>query len=232
MATDIPYKKLSPKQAQDIAKGMARNDAKRLADVLARIGGVDESAFQAVLNPSDSPRSLIADKQTSAGLFARCLARSPDQIFDWLVGSVATKNEWCWTRAIEFGAARDPRTTRKIFEAYQRVGSDDILCHMVVWIDDFRDEDRREQGQAQSAKWSAQRSAVDELCEVFLAGLGAERLFDLRENLSGKPWTKPKPSGAIERTLVRLERQELSASATLISPSEEKAVTAPRRHAL
>lgn len=232
LATDIPYKKLHPKQTQDIAKAMARNDAKRLEDVLNRIGGLDESVFQAVLNPEDSPRSLIADKQTSPGLFARSLARSPDQIFDWLVASIATENEWCWTRAIAFGATRDPRATQKIFEAYHRVGSDNSLRKMVLWIDHFRDGDRHEQGQAQSAKWSAQRAAVDELCEKFLAELGAQRLLDLRETLSGKPWTKPKPGGAIERTLVGLERQELAASAVPTLPSEKEPPPAPRRHAL
>ena len=235
MTVDIPYKKLHPKQAQDIAKAMARNDAKRLEDVLTRIGGIDENAFQAVLNPAEGARSLISDKQTSPGLFARSLARSPDQIFDWLVGSIATKNDWCWARTIEFGAARDPRTTRKIFEAHQRVGSDVILGAMVGWIDDFRDGERREQGQAQTDKWSAQRAEVDKLCADFLEHLGADTLATLRQKLSVKPWTKPKQGGAVDQALIALERQELTDAAPTAPPIKDgtpAAAAAPRRHAL
>lgn len=173
-SNEIPYKRLHRKEALDLAEAIARNDSKRLDDVVARVGGIDSSAFAAVLDTRGSKLNLIAEKESSGGLLARALSKSPDDVFDWLARAAQTPQAKikAWIhfeglrRADAFG---HPRSMSKLIAACQRSGSVSAVVALVLGAD--VDEGRRPTAPRQAQAWSRARAESRELALGFLSSL-------------------------------------------------------------
>ena len=197
---EIPHQPLTLDQARALAKAMARGDAKRLGDLLDRMGGLDYQAFLLLADPPDHAFSLIGQealrsgRNVSGALAARTLARSAEQVFDRMleaalgdkthaqnrlaVGSV-------WSRLGEWGAGSDPRFVEKMLDACQRRGSIAQDCEMILqWARMLGDDVNRAHSQAQTWNVQGQRGRCQQLFVQRLALSSSSELAELAQELS------------------------------------------------
>lgn len=204
MAKDIPYKKLNPRDAQALAKSIARADSKRVSEVLDRVGGIDGSAIRLALTPDWDFKTLMSQRENAGGALRRVLARCPDEVFDEIAGGMAlTEWSFLFTKSAKYGIAKEPKAVEKLCAACAR-GSEQANELLAVYADRLANMWESHAGKKQEQALSLAAGKTGAILASHFESLGADMLDRFLARSSGEDMELVKWARA------NIEKKELS----------------------